>query len=118
MDKKILYIEDRQAGFNEINKQSWRAEYGIRAICVLYADHSMDKNSKENIFVIKDNVHYRLFSLVHQYFIFPKELAISETYLQQLHMKDAKLFNAFLLGNPHFNKVELELSSVFDNIIF
>lgn len=118
MNKIILNIEDRQADYNEINKQSWRAEHGIRSICVMYDDHSSDKNSKENIFVIKDNVHYRLFSLVHQYLIFLRELGISETYLKQLHTKDPKLFNAFPFGNPHFDKVELELSSVFDSIVF
>lgn len=118
MEKKILNIEDRQADFNVINKLSWRTEHGIRSICVMYDDHSSDKNSKENIFVIKDNVHYRLFSLVHQYLIFLRELGTSETYLQKLHTKDPQLFNAFPLGNPHFDKVELELSSVFDSIVF
>lgn len=118
MEKKILNIEDRQADYNEISKQGWRAEHGIRSICVMYDDHSSDKNSKENIFLMKDNVHYRLFSLVHQYLIFLRELGFSETYLQQLHTKDPKLFNAFPLGNPHFDKVELELSSVFDSIVF
>lgn len=118
MKKKILNIEDRQADFKEINKQSWRAEHGIRSICIMYDDHSSDKKSKENIFVIKDNVHYRIFSLVHQYLIFLRELENSESHLQKLYKKDPKLLSAFPLGNPHFDKVELELSSVFDSIIF
>lgn len=118
MDKKILNVEDRQADYLEIDKQSWRAEHGIRSICVMYDDHSSDKNSKENIFILKDNVHYRLFSLVHQYLIFLRELGYAERYLQELHRKDPKLFNAFPIGNPYFEKVELELSSVFDSIVF
>lgn len=118
MAKKILNIEDRQSDYDVINKQSWRAEHGIRSICVMYDDHSSDKNSKENIFLLKDNVHYRLFSLVHQYLVFLRELQTSESYLQQLHRKDPKLLNAFPMGNPYFDKVELEISSVFDNLIF
>lgn len=118
MARKIQNIEDRQTDYELINKQSWRAEHGIRSICVMYDDHSSDKNSKENIFLLKDNVHYRVFSLVHQYLVFLRELRASESYLQQLHKKDPKLLNAFPMGNPHFDKVELEISSVFDNLIF
>lgn len=118
MDYKILNIENRQADFQDVNKKSWRAEHGIRSICVMYDEHSSDKHSKENIFILKDNVHYRLFSLVHQYLIFIRELNYAEQYLQELHQKDPTLFNAFPMGNPHFEKVELELSSVFDSIVF
>lgn len=118
MTKSILNIDDRKSDFQEIDKQSWRAEHGIRSICVMYDDHSDDENSKENIFILKDNVHYRIFSLKHQYLIFLRELSFAEQYLQELHQKDPQLFNAFPLGNPYFEKVELELSSVFDNIVF
>jgi hypothetical protein len=118
LDKKVLNIEDRKADYQDLNKKSWRAEHGIRSICVMYDDHSSDKNSKENIFILKDNVHYRVFSLVHQYLIFLRELSYAERYLQELHQKDPKLFNAFPMGNPHFEKVELEISSVFDSIVF
>jgi len=114
----VLDVEDRLASYKEIETQSWRAEHGIRSICVMYDDHSDDKNSKENIFLLKDNVHYRLFSLVHQYLIFLRELGSAEDYLKQLHKKDPQGFNSFLFGNPYFEKVELELSSVFDSIVF
>lgn len=119
MDKKIHDIENRQTDFEDINKKSWRAEHGIRSVCVMYDDHSSDKNSKENIFILKDNVHYRVFSLIHQYLIFLRELNYAEQYLQDLYQKDPKLFSAFFItGNPYFEKVELEISSVFDNIVF
>ena len=100
MTKKILNIEDRKADYEEINKKSWRTEHGIRSICVMYDDHSSDKNSKKNIFLLKDNVHYRLFSLVHQYLIFLRELKVAEDYLQGLHKNDSKLFNTFPMGKP------------------
>lgn len=118
MDDQILDIENRQADFDDVNKKSWRAEHGIRSICVMYDDHSSDRNSKENIFILKDNVHYRLFSLVHQYLVFLRELNYAEHHLQELHQKDPSLLHAFPIGNPHFDKIELELSSVFDNLIF
>lgn len=118
MENRILNIDDRQADFKEIDKLSWRAEHGIRSICVMYDDHSNDKNSKENIFLLKDNVHYRIFSLKHQYLIFLRELSYAEKYLQELHTNDPQKFNAFPLGNPYFEKVDLEISSVFDNIVF
>jgi hypothetical protein len=61
---------------------------------------------------------YNTDSFQHQYLIFLRELGLSERYLQDLHKNDPKLFNAFPMGNPYFDKVELELSSVFDSIIF
>ena len=118
MEKKIINIEDRKSDYQDINKNSWRTEHGIRSICVMYDDHSSDNNSKKNIFILKNNVHYRIFSLVHQYLIFLRELNNAEQHLQELHQKDPRLFNAFPMGNPHFEKVELEISSVFDSIIF
>lgn len=118
MKGKIINIEHRGADYEAINKLSYRAELGIRAICVMYDDHSLDRNSNKNAFLHKDNIHYRLFSLTHQYLVFLRELSNSEHYLKQLHTQDPKKFFAYPLGNPYFDKVELELSSVFDNIVF
>lgn len=118
MNEKILDIEDRSADYKVIDKQSWRAEHGIRAVCLMYDDHSSDKDSLKNIFLLRDNVHYRLFSLKHQYLIYLRELDLAEKQLQDLHQKNPKLFNAFPLGNPFFENIELEISSVFDDIVF
>ncbi len=118
MDVKIVNIEDRKADYEAINKLSYRTELGIRAICVMYDDHSLDRNSNKNAFLHKDNIHYRLFSLTHQYLVFLRELKNAEEYLKQLHTHDPRKLTAFPLGNPYFDKVELELSSVFDNIVF
>ena len=67
----VIDIEDRNSDYKEIEKQSWRVEHGIRAICVMYDDHSSDKNSQKEIFILKENVHYRIFSLTYQYLVFP-----------------------------------------------
>ena len=118
MNKNVLDIDNREADFYLIDKQSLRAEQGVRAICVMYDDHSSDKNSREKIFLLKDNVHYRLFSLKHQYLIFLRELSFAENYLQELDQKDPNLLNSIIYKNPYFEQIDLEISSVFDNIIF
>lgn len=118
LDKKLLNIEDRLADYKDLNKKGWRLEHGIRSICVMYDDHSSDKKSKENIFILKENVHYRVFSLVHHYLMFLRELNNAEGHLQELYQKEPRLLNAFPISNPHFEQVELEISSVFDSIVF
>lgn len=35
VEKKIIDVEDRKRDYQELNKQSWRAEQGIRSICVM-----------------------------------------------------------------------------------
>jgi hypothetical protein len=118
LEKRIIDIEDRQADFQMVDRLSWRAEHGIRSICVMYDDHSSDKKSNENIFVLKENVHYRVFSLVHQYLIFLRELSSAEKFLQDIQQEDPRKLSSFIMGNPYFEKVELEISSVFDSIVF
>ncbi len=118
MDNKVKDIENRQNDYQQIMNAILRTELGIRSISIMYDEHSSDKKSKENIFLLKENIQYRLFSASHQYLIFLRELAYSEKYLEGLHTENPNFLNSFLLGNPHFDKVELELSSVFDSIIF
>jgi hypothetical protein len=117
---EFLDIEDRAKDYNEIISYTHRAEIGIRAIGLIYHDHSDDKNSYENVFRLKDNIEYRLFSATHQYLLLLKELDSAENYLQRLHIENPHFINpnAFPMGNPYFDKVERELSSVFDSILF
>lgn len=113
---KIKDVEDRQVDYDLINKQLWRSELGIRSICVMYDEHSKDKDSNKNIFTLKDNIEYRLFSAAHQYLILLRELEQGEHYLTELKKKEPHITYPF--GNPHNDKVELEISSIFDSIIF
>jgi len=115
---QYIDITNRQGDLNYINNETWRAELGLRAIAFMYDDHSDDKNSYDNILVLKDNIKYRLFSASHQYLVFLREMHGSEAYLQKLYKQNPRYIDAFPLGNPYFDKVELELSSIFDNIIF
>ncbi len=114
----IVDIKDREREFHTIESLSQKLEIGIRAIAVMYDDHSTDKRSQENIFILKENVHYRLFSLVHQYKLFLRETYNSEKYLQEVNEKYPGKMKTIVFGNPFFDKVELEISSTFDNVIF
>jgi len=120
MDTKFLDIEkeNRHSDFDQIHKGIERAEVGVGAICIMYDEHSDDKNSFENILRLKQNIHYRLSSARFQYRIFLQELYKSEHYLLELLKKDSQKFDGFIMGNPFFERIEAELSSIFDGIIF
>ena len=49
---EYLDIEDRAKDYNEIISDTHRAEIGIRAIGLIYHDHSDDQNSYENVWLI------------------------------------------------------------------
>ncbi|MFY0602771.1 MAG: hypothetical protein JXQ93_02395 [Flavobacteriaceae bacterium] len=117
---EYLDIEDREKDYQRIFSDTFRAETGIRAIGLIYHDHSDDQKSYDNVFRLKDNIEYRLFSATHQYLVLLKELGSAENYLQKLHKDNPHYINpnSFPMGNPYFDKVERELSSVFDSIIF
>jgi hypothetical protein len=84
----------------------------------MYDDHSNDKNSYDNILKLKDNIQYRLFAASHQYLVFLRELTTGERYLKDLYQKKPGELTNYLFTNPHFDQLEVELSSLFDNIIF
>jgi len=109
-------VENRKKDYDEIQRESFRAELGIRTIGLVYHDHSLDEKSFENVFILKDNIEYRLFSAAHQYLLFLRELGESEKYLQHiLHENQNVIMSS---DNVYFNKVETELSSIFDSIVF
>ena len=117
---EYLDIEKREKDYDKIYSDTFRAENGIRAIGLIYHDHSDDQKSFDNVFRLKSNIEYRLFAATHQYLVFLKELHAAEKYLQNVYKKNPHYVNpnTFPMGNPHFDKVESELSSVFDSIIF
>lgn len=117
---KYLDIVNREEDHKLIYDQTWRAELGIRAIAIMYHEHSEDQNSYENIFKLKDNIEYRLFSSAHQYLILLQELRNAEIYLEKIYKEDPLNISTqrFWFSNPYFDKSELEISSVFDSLIF
>lgn len=117
---EYLDITERKEDYQKIYSETFRAEKGIRAIGLIYHDHSDDKESFDNVFRLKSNIEYRLFSATNQYLIFLKELRAKEVYLQEIYKENPHYINpnTFPMGNVYFDKVESELSSVFDGIIF
>lgn len=117
---KYLDIEQREKDYKKIYSETFRTELGIRAIGLIYHDHSDDQKSEENVFRLKDNIEYRLFSATHQYLVLLKELDSAERYLQKIYKENPHYLNSntFPFGNPYFDKVETELSSIFDSIVF
>lgn len=117
---KILDIEkkEREASYYTIHESIERAELGIRAISIMYDEHSKDQNSKDNIFWQKNNIYYKLSGIRFQYKIFLEQLFKAERYLLEIFEKKPNHFNSFVMGNPYFERVERELSFIFDNIIF
>jgi hypothetical protein len=113
--EEYLDIEDRLADYKEIRKETFRTEKGIRAIGLIYHDHSSDKKSFYNIFMLKDNIEYRLFSATEQYFLFIQELEMAEKKLQIL----SENRNENTIPLPiYYREIEIMLSSIFDSIIF
>lgn len=110
--------ENRNSDFQLIHKEIERTELGLRAICVMYDEHSSDPNSQKNIFNQKNNVYYKLASIRFQYKIFLEQVYRSERYIQKIDKENPNRLRGFVMGNPYFEKVELELSTVFDNLIF
>ncbi len=118
MDESILDILDRKNDFNSINIKVELIEEGLRTICGMYDEHSDDKQSFKNIFRLKDNIYYRLSSASHQYKLLLEEHYRAENYLLKLSKEDPNKIYGFILGNPYFQKIEVETSSIFDSIIF
>lgn len=115
-----LDINDRKVDYQKLHNDTFRTEEGIRAIGLIYDDHSNDKNSRENVFRLKKNIEYRLFSATHQYLMFLRELELAENHLQNLLKQNPNFVNARTsdMTNPYFDQVETRLSSIFDSIIF
>src|SRR5690554_6348925 len=90
---EYLDIEDRDRDYNKIYSETFRAEEGIRAIGLIYHDHSDDQKSFENVIRLKSNIEYRLFAATHQYLVFLKELHAAEQYLHAVYKENPNYVN-------------------------
>ncbi|MGF7074731.1 hypothetical protein [Mucilaginibacter sp. R-33] len=117
MKKQYYDIVDRQKEFDEVIKKIRRLELGIRAISLMYDEHSSDKNSKANIFRLKDNIYYRLSSAGHMYKLLLKELIEAERFCKEHEMHRTNHIE-LLSPNPYFEMLERNISAVFDSVVF
>ena len=109
----IIDISDIKEDLKQINHMATRAEVGIRAISVMYEDHSPDKNSYEFVFGHKDNVHFKLFSVHQQYVNYLRQIQVSE-----LLLRETARNHVAGVWNWHLEKAEMEIAAIFDGIIF
>jgi len=116
--RTFLDVKDRKADYEKICKEIQRLELGLRAVSVMYDDHSSDMFSKTNIFRLKDNIYYRLISVQHQYKLLLEEQYRSEKYLEELVIGNPKALDGFYGENPYFEMLEMNISSIFDGLIF
>lgn len=114
----ILDVEDRQKTLDVLHEQIEAAESGLRAVCIMYDEHSSDKQSYENIFRLRDNIYYRLCSARHQFKLLFLEHYNAEKYLVSIAKSNPEQLNGFLFRNPHIERIDTEISSVFDGIIY
>lgn len=116
--KELLDIHDRVADLKDLHKRLTTLEIGIRAVTVMYDEHSKDKDSKDNIFRLKENFCYRLTGAKHQYLLLLREIGQSEANLTHLAKHQPNQLTGYYSGNPHFDQIEEMLSSIFDSCIF
>jgi len=117
MSERTLDIQDRQQSFDLLNKIVKRVEFGIRAVSIMYDEHSDDQFAKDNIYRLKDNIFYRMQLILVQYRILIQEFYRNEHILNEFNKK--KPGSLLLEGfNPHLYSTTLDITSVFDSIIF
>ena len=117
MQGKIYDIENRQASYDKLREFSNWFELGIRAISVMYDEHSDDQLSKDNIFRLKDNIHYRIISAIHMYGLLLNEIGRAEQFCEKSENKkvtDRSTFSASM----YLELFEMEHSAIFDAVIF
>ncbi|HEY8660786.1 MAG TPA: hypothetical protein VIL78_17250 [Hanamia sp.] len=117
MKKNLIGIVDRQKDYEQVIKIMQWLELGMRAISIMYDEYSSDKNSKENIFRLKDNIAYRLISAEHMYRLLLIEVGQAEQFLRDKEYGRNNI--QFLAGsNPYMTVVEPKISAVFDSVVF
>jgi hypothetical protein len=114
----IVDINDRQKNYEMCNSMLNRFELGLRAVSIMYDEFSSDLKSKENIFILKENIIYRLSSAVKHYKLLLQEHYQAENYLVGHTKGNPTKFDGFILGNPYFERIEKDISIIFDSIVF
>lgn len=116
--KPLLDIADRQKEFDWIHAEIQKLDKGLRAVCIMYDEHSNDKNSKENIHRLRESINYRLEAAKYQYKLLLQEHFRIEAQFAKATEKDFNAIRNIFMGNPYFHYAEMEMSSIFDSIIF
>ncbi len=117
-DIPLLDITDRNKDFKWVDTEMRKLDKGIRAVSIMYDEHSNDKHSKENIHRLRESINYRLEAAKFQYKLLLQEHFRVEAQFAKATEKDFDAIRNFIKGNPYFHYAEIEMSSIFDSIIF
>ena len=121
--KKIITIENPQEKIEEIDKLINVVFNGFMATAMDYGYHIKNAYVKTNegeqsIYELRDNIRYRLNSAkLHFYLLLLRKIQIEERFKGMLD-KNPKVFNGFIMGNPHFEIAADEIMSIYDSVIF
>jgi hypothetical protein len=121
--KGIVSIENPQEKFDEIDKLIKVVFNGFMATAMDYGYHINStfvktEEGKKSIYELRDNINYRLNSAkLHFYFLLSRKIEIEERFRGMLD-KNPKVFNGYIIGNPHFDFAADEIMSIYDSIIF
>jgi len=121
--KKITSIENPQEKFDEIDRLIKVVFNGFMATAMDYGYHINStfvkaEEGKKSIYELRDNINYRLnSSKLHFYLLLSRKIQIEERFRGMLE-KNPKVFNGFIMGNPHFEFAADEIMSIFDSVIF
>ncbi|OJW80178.1 MAG: hypothetical protein BGO69_13185 [Bacteroidetes bacterium 46-16] len=119
----IKTIEKPKECFDEIEKLIEVVFHGFMAFAMDYGYHinnifGQAEKGKHAIYELRDNIHYRLnSSKLHFYLMLRRKMDIEHGFAQMLK-NDPKVFDGFLMGNPHFEFAADEIMAIYDSIIF
>jgi hypothetical protein len=118
--KKILLdIEDRNKTFQAIAQRLEILNEGFRALYADYMHHIDVKFGKDEIFKMKENIDFRLFSSKFHLELLLRQHFTIEKRIQEIYQKDPrKVLNEVYPSHPLFDHCEREVTSIFDSIVF
>lgn len=109
----FINIPDQKRDLETILKLIHITNIGVEAITHIYDDHRTDKDTFTKMFVLQENLIYRIFAAFHQY-----ELLIAGLNSKSIIDLDTDPYNGDLQSHPTIYKYNNELSSIVDSVFF
>ena len=121
--RETVNIDDIQKSFDEINHLIKTVFEGFMAVAFDYGYHINNtfmkaSEGKQLIYEMRDNIHYRLQSSQQHFYLLLRQKFEIEQKFSEMLKKNPKVFDGFILGNPHFERASDEMMAIYDSIIF
>ena len=111
--RTFFHIPDKKQDVETITDFINITNIGIEAITQIYDDHRLDKHTSNRIFILQENLIYRIYAVFHQYEILIDGLN-SKTFVDLNVDPD----RGALESHPTIHRYSNELSSVVDSMFF